>query len=174
VAETIERPTAAETPVAAEPLGFEAPASPNMGPAAPATPPPVAPSARRLSARRAAADPISYIEEIQEAKAAPVFSAPVPPPPAAPVPAPATENMNDPFAADEVRPPMPPPPPIPTATTDESPISADVPPPPAPPSPAEIAKFGTSIEDASSISDESVTDVDAETSLLMRYLQSEG
>lgn len=157
-----------------ETLGFEAPVNSGNTKSAPAVPPPVAPSARRLSARRAAAEPISQIEDNSETEAPSARSAAVPPPPAAPVPAPQTDNLSDPFAADEVRPPMPPPPPMSVASTDEATVGADVPPPPSPPSPAEIAKFGTSVEDASSISEDAGSDVEGETSLLMRYLQSEG
>ena len=165
----------------AAPLTFEAPEVASV-PAIPDVPPPVAPSARRLSAKRAEVAP-----RPKPATDAPtsVFDAPTPPVPAAPAPAPAPapkveESMSDPFADSEVRPPAPPPPPMPSAPVPAAPaVSAEVPPPPAPPSPAEIAKFGTSVEDASTIDEalvESTPEPSApgESSLLMRYLQSEG
>lgn len=164
---------AASADKSSEPLGFDAPTS-SSAPAAPAVPPPVAPSARRLSARRAVAEPA-----VTKSDASSVFESAIPAPPPAPAAQRASveDSHDDPFAAGEVRPPMPTPPapPVPSgsAGTDTS-MGADVPPPPAPPSPAEIAKFGTSIEDVSSISDSDSDESDGESSLLMRYLQSEG
>ncbi len=163
-----------QAPKAEEPLGFEAPEVKSSAAATAVVPPPVAPSARRLSARRAEA------EQVSEPKpAAPsVFVSAIPAPPPAPAPAPVRakieDNLDDPFGSDEARPPMPPPPPPAPSAAPEQPMGADVPPPPAPPSPAEIAKFGTSVEDASSIQGSGEGESDGETSLLMRYLQSEG
>lgn len=157
-----------------EHLGFDAPATSSSAWAAPAVPPPVAPSARRLSARRAVAEPT-----VTETGAPSAVESAIPAPPPAPAPqrASSEDSHDDPFAADEVRPPMPTPPapPVPSGPVGaDSAMGADVPPPPAPPSPAEIAKFGTSVEDASSISDSDSEESDGESSLLMRYLQSEG
>ncbi len=136
-------------------------------------PPPIAPSARRLSIKRGIAAKSEPLEKPVMAPEAKVEAAlPAPPPPGMPEAPSVEESMRDPFAGEDVRPPMPPPPPMPSAPSGMTPPSgADVPPPPAPPSPAEIAKFGTSVDDASSISDDSANN---DSSLLMRYLQSEG
>ena len=138
-------------------------------------PPPIAPSARRLSVKRgiaAKSEPLEKPVMAPEAKVEAVLPAPPPPLPGMPGAPLVEESISDPFAGDDVRPPMPPPPPMPSAPSGMAPPSgADMPPPPAPPSPAEIAKFGTSVDDASSISDDSENN---DSSLLMRYLQSEG
>jgi hypothetical protein len=134
-------------------------------------PPPIAPSARRLSAKRASLPKSDPIEKPAMAREVEAESALPAPPPAMPETPLVEESVSDAYAGEDVRPPMPPPPPMPSAPSGMAPLTgAEVPPPPAPPSPAEIAKFGNSVDDASSISDESA---EKESSLLMRYLQSE-
>ncbi len=180
--DSIETPVAGESPVVENVIGDLAPESEphktifneSHGDAELLNvPPPIAPSARRLSIKRgsvAKSEPVA-----QEAKALPVVESesamPAPPPSIPEVPV-VEESMSDPFASGDARPPMPPPPPMPSAPSGMAPpTGADVPPPPAPPSPAEIAKFGTSVDDVSSLDEVSAK---SESSLLMRYLQSEG
>lgn len=160
-------------------LGFEPPTR-SSGPTGGSdsysldVPPPVGPSARRLSAKRGlVTDREIGADEGRAAESEQAVAVAAHEVPAAQMPAPqVSDNLSDPFADSDARPPMPPPPPMPSApAAPASAIGADVPPPPAPPSPAEIAKFGSSVEDASSIED---SGSDGESSLLMRYLQSEG